>query len=225
MKAEQKWEEVQKIMKQEGDTIEVGPYYGHAICWDIKHLGFTLSRYKFVSKLFAYKDNISVCELGCQEAWGGIMFEQNNNLSRYVGIDLDSNAIAWNNNNLCSKKMSFLEGNFFDVKPDGHFDVVLSLDVIEHIERDLEDQYVKVAMDLLEEDGVFVVGTPNEKMNPYASEASKVAHINLYDQKRLYSLMSRFFKNVFIFNMNDEVVNTGFAPMSCYIIAVCSGKK
>ncbi|MBQ8692884.1 MAG: hypothetical protein IJ520_07040, partial [Synergistaceae bacterium] len=68
-------------------------------------------------------------------------------------------------------------------------------------------------------------GTPNITLSPYACEASKAGHINLYDQKRLYKLCSKYFDNVFIFNMNDEVVNTGFAPMACYMFAVCAGKK
>ena len=73
--------------------------------------------------------------------------------------------------------------------------------------------------------GVAIIGTPNITFNPFASAGSKMAHINLYDQERLYDLCSRHFDNVFIFNMNDEVVNTGFAPMSCYIFAVCAGKN
>jgi len=52
-----------------------------------------------------------------------------------------------------------------------------------------------------------------------------MGHINLYDQKRLYMLMSKFFHNVFIFHMNDEVVHTGFAPMTCYIFALCCNKR
>ena len=60
---------------------------------------------------------------------------------------------------------------------------------------------------------------------PYACEESKIGHINLYDQERLHKLMANYVKNVFIFNMNDEMLNTGFAPISCYIFAVCCNKR
>ena len=62
-------------------------------------------------------------------------------------------------------------------------------------------------------------------MSPYAGPESRAGHINLYDQDRLYDLLDDFFENVFLFGMNDEVVHTGFAPMCCYIFAVCAGKR
>mgnify|MGYP007028595943 CR=1 FL=1 len=35
----------------------------------------------------------------------------------------------------------------------------------------------------------------------------------------------RFFDNVFLFSMNDEVVHTGFTPMAHYLFALCVGPK
>ena len=59
-------------------------------------------------------------------------------------------------------------------------------------------------------------------MTPYASEAASVGHINLYDQKRLFETCKRHFNNVYIFNMNDEMIHMGMDAMSCYFFAVCS---
>lgn len=50
-------------------------------------------------------------------------------------------------------------------------------------------------------------------MFPYASKASKITQINLYNHERLHSLMSNYFENVFMFSMNDEVILTGFESM------------
>ena len=41
----------------------------------------------------------------------------------------------------------------------------------------------------------------------------------------LKSLLSKYFHNVFIFSMNDEVVHTGFYPMAHYLFALCCDKK
>ena len=38
-------------------------------------------------------------------------------------------------------------------------------------------------------------------------------------------LMLKYFNKVFIFSMNDEVVHTGFYPMSHYYFALCVSKK
>lgn len=99
------------------------------------------------------------------------------------------------------------------------------MDVIEHIPKEKENLYVNTVADNLADNGIAVIGTPNATLYPYASEWNKKRHINNYDQKRLYELLSRRFEQVFIFGMNDEVLNTGFYPFSCYILALCCQKK
>jgi hypothetical protein len=37
--------------------------------------------------------------------------------------------------------------------------------------------------------------------------------------------MQRYFKHVFMFSMNDEVVHTGFFPMAHYLFALCAEPK
>ena len=59
----------------------------------------------------------------------------------------------------------------------------------------------------------------------YASELSKIGHVNCKTAPDLRELMSNFFNTVFIFSMNDEVVHTGFHKMAHYIFAVCCNKK
>ena len=223
---EKNWNKV-KIVMTETDGLELGPYYSNMIKTDIKHLGFTLSRYKFAYKMLAYREKIDLLELGCQEGIGALLFKQNLDLHQYVGIDLDKEAIKWNQTRMLAEGMKFICSNFFDCEETrkGNFDAVVSLDVIEHISGETEDEYCRVVCESLRHDGMAIIGTPSIMLSPYACEESRMGHINLYDQKRLYMLMSKFFHNVFIFHMNDEVVHTGFAPMTCYIFALCCNKR
>ena len=171
-----------------------------------------------------YKKEIEILELGCNEALGAYLLVQNNDVKQYVGIDFDGESIAWDQEHKL-ENCRFVCGDFFDksvVK--GTYDVVFSLDVIEHIRPDQEDDFCSIMTNHLNNGGVAIVGTPNANMYEYESEGSRKGHINMYSQKRLHDLLNRWFSNVFIFNMNDEVVNDCFAPMSCYIFAVCSGK-
>ena len=50
-------------------------------------------------------------------------------------------------------------------------------------------------------------------------------HINLKSSKSLRGLMEKYFENVFMFGMNDEVVHTGYAPMCQYLWAVGAGPR
>ena len=232
MEEDRKWSNVKKVLHSQLNNMSkselfLGTYYSNMFLSDIKHVSFTLSRYKFASKMIMYQDKISVLELGCQEAFGSLVFEQNVNLEKYVGIDFDHDAMQWNYNNILGEKFIFIEDDFLKCNKieNQKFNLILSLDVIEHIDKKYEDDFCKVISGHITDDGVAIIGTPSVYMNPYACDASKEGHINLYDQKRLYSLMDKYFNNVFIFNMNDEIIHTGFAPMSCYIFAVCTGRK
>ena len=222
----ERWGKVKDIVRSDGDhDIELGQYWRHMLAVDAKHAAFALSRYKFACKMLMWRKGLTVLELGCNEAWGVMMLQQETALMRYVGVDLDGEAIAWNEKNLRSDTIEFHEANFFDMDIKEQFDVVISLDVIEHIEPTMERRFCQVIIDHLKSSGVAIIGTPNVTMSPYAGPESRAGHINLYDQDRLYDLLDGFFENVFIFGMNDEVVHTGFAPMSCYIFAVCAGKR
>lgn len=236
MKEDSNWKNVQEAMihKQHNsdniinydEGLNLGLYYSSMFVQQSRHVLFTLSRYKFVCQLMRYRDRVKVLELGCQEAMGSLLLAQNTRLEGYTGIDFDHNAITWNQAHFPSNFV-FIEEDFFKCSNiDGApFDLVFSLDVIEHIDKKNEDQFCRVMCNNLKNDGVVVVGTPSIYMSPYACEESKIGHVNLFDQKRLYKLMSRYFNNVFIFNMNDEVVHTGFDQMSCYMFAVCTGKR
>ena len=105
------------------------------------------------------------------------------------------------------------------------FDGVYSLDVIEHVDPSDEDTFVRHACANLSDDGTLIVGTPNVNADRYASQSSKVGHINLKDAAGLKDLLSQHMKTVIIFSMNDEVVHTGFYPMAHYLFAVGIGKK
>ncbi|CCQ53625.1 hypothetical protein CWATWH8502_2077 [Crocosphaera watsonii WH 8502] len=69
------------------------------------------------------------------------------------------------------------------------------------------------------------MGMPSLESQAYASEGSKQGHVNCKTGKDLKALMLDYFHNVFMFSMNDEVVHTGFFPMSHYLFALGVGKK
>ena len=67
---------------------------------------------------------------------------------------------------------------------------------------------------------VCIIGTPNATAKQHASPLSVEGHVNLKSAESLKELLSRYFYNVFMFSMNDEVVHTGFYPMAHYLLGV-----
>ena len=105
------------------------------------------------------------------------------------------------------------------------FDAAYALDVLEHIPPADEPRFLGNICASLDEDGFLVLGTPSLQSQSYASLVSKEGHVYCKDGDALKASLLAFFRTVFIFSMNDEVVHTGFYPMAHYLFAVGSQKR
>lgn len=165
-----------------------------------------------------------VLEIGCGDAFGTRIVAQE--VGRVCAVDFDPVFIK-------DIKARMIEKLAFDCRQhdilsgpvSGPFDAAYSLDVIEHIRKPDEDVYMRHIVSSLDDQGVFIVGTPTIQSQMHASRQSKEGHVNCKDQKELKELMARYFQNVFIFSMNDEVLHTGFYPMAHYLFAIGVGKQ
>jgi SAM-dependent methyltransferase len=192
---------------------------------DPRHIVFLLSRYKFVSKMLSGKSR--VLEIGCADAFGTRIVLQE--VGSLCAVDFDP-VFVKDVNERMSERWNF-ECRVHDmlsgpvVRDKGQFDAAYALDVLEHIPSSDENRFVENIVDSLDEGGVLLIGSPSVQSQVYASPQSKAGHVNCKDAKELKDLMHRYFHNVFIFSMNDEVIHTGFYPMAHYLFALCCGKK
>lgn len=190
---------------------------------DPRHLLFILARYKFVAKMLAGKAR--ALEVGCGDAFGTRLVQQE--VGEITAIDFDPVFVRDVNARMDEGRWNF-ECRVHDILVEpvrGGFDAAYSCDVIEHIPKTDERQFVTNVAQSLNEHGVFIVGTPSLQSQTYASRYSKEGHINCKDHQELRELMQLCFHNVFIFSMNDEVVHTGFYPMAHYLFALGVGRK
>jgi 2-polyprenyl-3-methyl-5-hydroxy-6-metoxy-1,4-benzoquinol methylase len=201
--------------------VRLGARTQHSYLEDPKHLLFNLSRYKFVSKMFSGYKN--VLEIGCGDAFGTALVAQT--VEKVTATDLDDKFIAeLKKNHVFSKKIDFIKKDFINQHVEGNFNAAFCLDVLEHIPRKSENKFISNIIKSLAENGDLIIGMPSLESQKYASVLSKEGHVNCKKANELKDLMSRYFSKVFIFSMNDEVVHTGFAPMSHYVFALCVAK-
>lgn len=189
---------------------------------DPRRLGFILARYKFVSKMLSGRRDVA--EVGCGDAFATrIVLQQVQKVTVY---DFDPlfvedvrrrRSVRWP-----------IEAHVHDILagplPKLH-EGIFSLDVIEHIAPERENDYLRHLSSSLTENGILVIGSPSLESQPYASSQSKVGHVNCKTGTELKRLLERHFETVFLFSMNDEVVHTGFYPMAHYLLALCSNRK
>ena len=214
----ERWNAVMEEMKT--DSITLSPKISATIRISMTGLLHILARYKFAMKMMANRKDLRIIDFGCNDGLGDLMLKQNLNPASITGVDFDGEAIKWAKDKLEDDVLHFIERDFFEMG--GHCaDCAVSLDVIEHIPKEKEARYRDIIYNTLEDNGFAIIGTPNITLYPYANPINKKAHINNFSQERLYELFSEKFRNVFIFGMNDESINTGFYPFSCYIMALC----
>ena len=189
---------------------------------DPRRFAFTFSRYKFVSKMFDGFE--SVLELGCGDGFASRIVRQT--VKELVVTDFDPkfideiNAVTGSEWTLIAKVHDMVSSSMNE-----RFDGIFSLDVLEHIEAENEDAFLKNTCASLKRHGSLIVGMPSLESQVYASEGSKVGHVNCKSGNELRDFLKKYFHSVFMFSMNDEVLHTGFFPMSHYLLAVCCDKK
>jgi 2-polyprenyl-3-methyl-5-hydroxy-6-metoxy-1,4-benzoquinol methylase len=190
---------------------------------DPRRLVFVLARYKFVAKMLAGKKR--ALEVGCADAFGTRIVLQE--VDHVTAVDFDPVFVRDARDRMSPdwpfevRVHDMLEG---PVAP-GSFDAAYCCDVIEHIDAENEERFVRNLAESLSPQGVAIVGSPSIHSQAYAAPQSKAGHVNCKDAPGLKRLMEQFFHNVFIFSMNDEVVHTGFTPMAHYLFALCAGRK
>lgn len=189
---------------------------------DPRRLTFVLARYKFVSKMLSGSRH--VLEVGCADGFGTRVVLQE--VQRVTAVDFDPLFVDDARNHMNDRwKFDCKVHDMLAGPVEGEFDGAYALDVIEHIPRKDEDVFIRNMIQSLTPHGVLLIGSPSSESQTYASPASKEGHVNCKNGPEMKTFFSRFFHNVFLFSMNDEVVHTGFYPMAHYLFALCCGKR
>jgi cyclopropane fatty-acyl-phospholipid synthase-like methyltransferase len=189
---------------------------------DPKHFLFTLSRYKFVAKMLAGRE--AVLEIGCGDAMGTRLVQQT--VGKMTAVDFDPIYIDDIQDRADTDwPMESFVHDIIEKSVPGKFDAIYSLDVLEHIAPDKEDKFLTNVLNSLSSSGVFLVGIPSLSSQQHARPQSREGHVNCKDGDDFKAAMGKWFDNVFLFSMNDEVVHTGFSPMAHYLFALCTAKR
>ena len=218
------WAKVREL--DSGASITLGPNTADRYLTDPKRLVFFLSRYKFAAKMLRHKQNI--VDIGCGDGFGTLTFIADTN-AIVRGVDFDADLISHAARlqkelaRLYPERGNRLSFHTHDMlaAPVAPGDALTCMDVIEHIEPAMAEKFIDALADSVTGNATAIIGTPNLHAKKYASPHSEIGHINDYDADRLTSELSRRFRTVHMFSMNDEMVHTGFDKLAHYIIALC----
>jgi len=189
---------------------------------DPKRLGIVLARYKFTAKMLEGKAR--VLEVGCGDAWASRVVKQT--VGTLVGTELLADWVDDARKGMEDPwKFDVFQHDMLTGPVAGPFDAAYALDVLEHIPPADEDLFIRNIVNSLVAPGVLIFGLPTLESQPYASPGSKAGHVNCKTAPDLKALMQKYFHDVFIFSMNDEIVHTGYHKLAHYVFALCVGKR
>jgi len=202
--------------------FKLGPWTSYSLINDPKHMSFVLARYKFCAKMLEGKQTIM--EIGSGDGFGLPIMAQL--AEKVYAVDWDRRLLNGNAKRLKHlKNIEYLHVDLNKSAPKVKVDGAFLIDVIEHLEPEAEIVFLNNIVKCLKANSVLIIGTPNITASAHATPRSKVQHINLKSMDTLRKLMEKYFENVFMFGMNDEVLHTGYAPMCHYIWAVGAGLR
>lgn len=207
---------VHELYEQYPHGVTLPPEYAAHVENDLLRLTIFLARYKFVARLIRKTDH--VLEIGSGSGLGSIFLGQH--AGKVSGIDIRTTAVeeaqALNHN----PNIDFQVADFFELGSDSNYDVILALDVIEHMPAERGDELLAQIAKKLKPTGMAVIGTPSVYSWEYQSALSKASHVKCYDRDELLQAMDRHFGRCTTFSMNDELVHTGFHKMAWYYFAL-----
>lgn len=215
----EKWEEAKRLMQSGRQAL--GPLASHSWREQPEHIAFQLARYRAANALIGNAER--VVEFGAGEGIGvGILSKGR---TEYYGIDIDQDSLGIARDQYEGVPNVTFRGDdclgYLDklLNAGNPWDAVVSIDVIEHIDRSSEETFMENAHGLVNsETGMLVVGTPSASFSHLASPQSQIGHINLYTHDRLYALMAKHFWIVQSFGMQDTAMHLGHKDARHYLL-------
>jgi|GraSoiStandDraft_41_1057321.scaffolds.fasta_scaffold03472_12 2-polyprenyl-3-methyl-5-hydroxy-6-metoxy-1,4-benzoquinol methylase len=150
-----------------------------------------------------------ICDLGCGSGWlAGIL----GIFGETTGVDLSDVAARAASERF--PHVHFEAANIFEWRhPLAYFDVVVSQEVLEHVED--QARYLQIANDLLKPGGYLIITTPNAKAFHAAPLAKQKAWSNQpienwVDARQLRYLLSVCFRHIEITSIIPSFADSGF---------------
>lgn len=196
-------------------------------------------RYKAISSCLK---NMNVLDAGCGTGYGSLLLSQF--AQKVTGIDISSESVEWCNQHYSTQQnLKFIQASL-DLLPfdDSEFDCIVIFEVIEHVNKDIQNKFLKEAKRVLKPEGVLVISTPNKEIYTDKSGYHNPYHISEFYLDEYKTYLRTEFKNVKLFNqslylvssirdeqMNERRVkiiqNPNIDSEGKYMIALCSNEK
>jgi ubiquinone/menaquinone biosynthesis C-methylase UbiE len=169
--------------------------------------------------------NKRVLEIGCGSGYGADYLSRS--ASSIIGVDISPGDISRCQAKYGKDKLTFLNADGLKLPfKSGSFDVVLSFQVIEHINPQNVLNYLSEIHRVLNREGTLLVTTPNSRMRLQPFEKPwNPEHEKEYKAEELKELLSQVFQEAKVYGLSDSdgIKATGYgrkkhSPLQAYLV-------
>ncbi len=176
----------------------------------MEDLLYHLARYKFVARQL--KKSWDVLEVGCGTGYGSNLLTQFAKSVNATELDVSL---------LTRARERFTRANlsYSDVPEKAGYDVVVCLEVIEHMSKDYGYKLLDHIDKYLKNKGIAFISTPRKIDN--ASDNRKKYHLHEYNHDEFRAMLEEKFDKVLLFSQNDEIISSQNFDNAWNYIAIC----
>lgn len=205
---------------------------------EIEHL----ARYYAVQNLVKELD---ILDAACGEGYGSNILASV--AKSVVGIDIDSETVQNANSKYASSRenLQYLQGSIADLSfiESGSKDAIVSFETIEHVDKDLQQAFLKEIKRILKPTGFLVMSTPDKKEYSDRYSFNNEFHVAEFYVDEFIDYLKQEFVNVELYNQYLEVASfidrpnvdredvlfvkdsNKYQPVGKYVIAVASNQS
>jgi ubiquinone/menaquinone biosynthesis C-methylase UbiE len=171
-----------------------------------------LARYNFVKKFV--RDKV-VLDLGC--GIGDGTHELSKYAKKVVGVELDKERLKCAFNNFINTNISYLIMDGCSLGfADNVFDVVASLEVIEHLVK--QDKFLSEIKRVLKDSGIVIISTPNKEVVRIEGTRSNPSHIREFTFKEFETILRSYFNSTEFYGQKRGKAIKGIAGTIHYFV-------
>lgn len=158
---------------------------------DDSELLFHWHRYQAIEQVTQGK---SLLEIGFGDGYGAHYLSAS--AHSVIAVDIDADAVDEAKAHYVSPNLVYQEASGLSLPfPDHHFEVVIAFEVIEHLERQDQERFLREVQRVLRPGGLFALSTPDHHRT-VELEANNPWHIGEVSAEELKHLLGQYFPHV-----------------------------
>lgn len=150
--------------------------------------------------------NKKVLDIACGEGYGSSILGKK--AADVTGMDIDEETIKWARKKYASETVRYKVGNIAEIPLEDHsIDVLVSFETIEHVDEELQQQFIKEAKRVLKEDGILIMSSPNKEIYSDKYDYHNEFHIKEFYFREFVDFIQQEFAELKIYNQGFQVAS------------------